>query len=174
VAEQRSRFFERLALVSGGSVVLSVTLLTTILGKTPIHAAAILLMGWFSFIVALISALFRDLPYQRYTLVTYMKNYLEELQLKKQDLLRHRQAGVRVLSEPQEDGSFRNVSAEELQAEIEDLRVHIKERASEATGAERRFRALERVSKVAFCAGVLLLAGFAAVNVLAASHLYLR
>src|SRR5450759_2914794 len=66
VSENRSRFFERLALLSAGAVVLSVSLLSTVLGKAVIHGAMFLFVGWGCFIVALLASLFRELKYQPY------------------------------------------------------------------------------------------------------------
>jgi hypothetical protein len=174
VAEARTKFFERLSLLSAGAVVLSVSLLATMLGKTAIHSVATLFTAWFGFVVALVAALFRELPYQTYVTATYQEHYLRELINKKCNLIRVASAGATVISEPQENGTVRKVKPTDLSSEIDELKGTREMLAKRSERSHRRFYALEWVSNISFMLGVVLLAIFAAINILKLSHFWIR
>lgn len=157
IAEERTKFFERLSLLSAGAVVLSVSLLGTMLGKAAIHSVATLFAAWFAFVVALAASLFRELPYQTYVTATYQGFYEEELINKKYNLIRVASAGATVISEPQRDGSIRRVRPSDLGAEIEELKGTREMLAKRSERSHRRFYALECMSNISFVLGVVLI-----------------
>lgn len=174
-AEERTKFFERVALLSAGAVVLSVSLLSNVFGKTTIHGIAFLFGGWVSLIVALMTAVFRELKYQAYTFETFIANYQAALASKKTFLFKHAAAGNRVVDEPQEDGSVRNTTAEALKKEADETHADAKNRKHRAERLHRASRIFELICVNTFWVGVLLLAVFAAVNVvLGAGHHYFK
>lgn len=175
VIEDRARFFERLALLSAGAVVLSVSLLSTVFGRTTIHGILFLFAGWTGFIAALMASLFRELKYQRYLLESSMSNYLSKLADKKVFLRSHAATGQTVLDEPQEDGTVRRKTPNELQAEADDVRTEARKRKEDADHLLKGVRAFELTAMNGFWVGVLMLAVFAAVNItLGAGHRYFK
>lgn len=175
-AEERTKFFERLALLSAGAVVLSVSLLSNFFGKTTIiHGTAFLFAGWLSLILALMTAVFRELRYQSYMFETYLAHYQSALADKKTFLFNRAAAGQRVVDEPQEDGSVRPTTPEALKKEADETRKDAKDRKARAEQIQKTVRTLELTAINAFWVGVFLLAVFAGVNViLGATHRYFK
>lgn len=64
VAAQRTRFFGYLALLSGGAILLSVSLVSGALGKGLLSAITVLYAGWLALLIALFGSLFRALIHQ--------------------------------------------------------------------------------------------------------------
>lgn len=64
VAAQRTKFFGYLALLSGGAILLSVSLVSAMLGKGALGAVAVLFAGWIALLIALFGSIFRMLKYQ--------------------------------------------------------------------------------------------------------------
>jgi len=125
-------------------------------------------------VVELAASLFRELPYQTYVTATYQGFYEEELINKKYNLIRVASAGATVISEPQKDGSIRRVKPSDLSAEIEELKGTSEMLAKRSDRSHRCFYALEWVSNISFVLGVVLLAVFAAINILKLSHFWIR
>jgi hypothetical protein len=174
-AGERTKFFERLALLSAGAVVLSISLLSSVFGKATIHGTAFLFGGWASLILALMTPLFRELKYQAYTTETFLANYQSALAAKKTFLFRHAAAGKPVVDEPQEDGSARHTTAEALKDEAAETHKDAKDRKNRAAQLQRDWLRFERTSINAFWVGVLLLAVFAGINVArGAAHYYFK
>lgn len=174
-AEERTKFFDRLALLSAGAVVLSVSLLSNVFGKTTVHGIAFLFGGWASLILAMMTALFRELKYQAYTFETFIANYQSALAAKKTFLYRHAAAGNPVVDEPQEDGSVRRTTSEALKKEAEETHKDAKKRKTRSERLHRASIMLELACINTFWLGVSLLAVFAAINViLGAGHHYFR
>ncbi len=175
VSEERSKFFERLALLSGSAVVLSVSLLSTVFGRATIHAIALLFGGWFALVLSLVASLFRELRYQPYLLQTSMSHYQFALANKKAFLASKAAAGEPVIQEPQRDGSIRPKTTKELTTEADDAR---KDASSREAAAERLFNQMQRMEGIAihsFWLGVLFLAMFAGINVVrGVGHYYFR
>jgi hypothetical protein len=175
VAEDRSKFFERLALLSSGAVVLSVSLLSTVFGKTTIHGIAFLFVGWAAFILSLMTSLFRELKSHSYRLEIYFSHYQSMLADKKTFLFTSAVGGQRVVNEPQEDGSVQRVTPEALREEASETREDAKRRKDRANGLMKTMRTLELTAINAFWVGVLLLAVFAGTNViLGVGHHYFK
>ncbi len=175
VSEDRTKYFQRLALLCAGSVVLSVSLLSTVFGKTVIHGIAFLFAGWAAFVVSLMSSLFTELKYHRYLLESSMSNYQSKLADKKIFLSSHAIAGNPVVSEPQDDGSVRQTTAQELRSEAHAMREAAKKREGDAARLFKAMTVFEMTAITGFVLGVFLLAVFAGINVtLGAGHRYLK
>ena len=164
-AEERTKFFERLALLSAGAVVLSVSLLSSVFGKTLIHGTAFLFGGWICLIVAMMASLFRELKYQAYTFETFFANYQSALAAKKTFLFKQAAAGEPVIDEPQEDGSVRYTTAEALKKQASEIHDYAKTRKNRAAQFQKTMLRFELISINAFWIGILLLGVFAAINV---------
>lgn len=61
---QRTKFFGYLALLSGGAILLSVSLVGAMLGKGVLGAVAVLFAGWIALLIALFGAIVRALQHQ--------------------------------------------------------------------------------------------------------------
>lgn len=175
IAEERTKFFERLALLSAGSVVLSVSLLSNFFGKTTIHGTAFLFAGWLALILALMASVLRELKYQAYMFETYIEHYQSALANKKTFLFTRAAAGQRVVDEPQEDGSVRHITPEALKKEADETRKDANDRKIRAERFQKNYRAFELAAINTFWVGVLLLAVFAGINViLGGTHRYFK
>jgi hypothetical protein len=67
IARDRTSFFEKLGLLNGGALILSISTLTYLSGKgNGLQLKPVLWATWFSFVLALIACTFRNAFYQRY------------------------------------------------------------------------------------------------------------
>jgi hypothetical protein len=162
VGVDRNKFFERLALLSAGAVVLSVSLLSTVFGKTAIHGTAFLFAGWAAFVLSLMTSLFRELKSQPYMLEVYFSHYQSMAADKKTFLYTRAVAGQRVVDEPQEDGSVRRTEPDALKREAQEMREDAKRRKGHADRLMKTMRTLELIAINSFWVGVLLLRSRAA------------
>lgn len=137
--ENRRKFFERLAFLSGGAVVVSVSLLSTVLGKTVIHGAVFLFSGWACLVIALLASLFREMKYQQYIAERAVAHYMGTVASKKTDLASRAEAGDCVVTA--DDGPVRQQTAEELATQAAESRSDQEKRKE---WAENHFRAVRR------------------------------
>ena|SRR5579862_1528139 len=171
VSEARAKFFERIALLSAGAVVLSVSLLSTVFGHTTIHGLAFLLLGWIALVIALTTSLFRDLRYHPYLLETSFGHYEKVLARKKDFLAATAAAGGTVL---REDHSG-TLTASELRDDAAEVLADAKNRKERANQLFAQTQRMELLALNAFWIGVLCLAVFAALNlILGANHYYFQ
>src|SRR5947209_1481478 len=70
-SEGRGKFYDRVALLSGGAVVLSISFLFSIATKTSIHAMATLFAAWVLLLTCLLCCLFRNPPFYKYLMHSY-------------------------------------------------------------------------------------------------------
>jgi hypothetical protein len=164
VATERTKFFEQLGLLSGGAIVLSVSLLSTLFGKVVLHGVVILIAGWFALLVALLSCLYRTLQYQPYMMEVSIAHYLKMLATKKLALHESAKQGARVVSPIDEGGGVR--TAEGLKQEADEVLSDIDWRKERAGKLLARVHFFEKIALHAFWLGILLLTVFAAVNVI--------
>lgn len=140
VEAARTKFFGYLALLSGGGLLLSVSLLGSLIGKVALSAVAVLFAGWIALLIALFGSIFRALKYQ-----PAMTGHETTIPTVRPLALSHR-AGDTVPDEDEED--------EEPAAE---------KHASQA-------RISEAFAIHGFWIGTVLLAIFTGYNVVAANH----
>jgi hypothetical protein len=161
IATERTKFFEQIALLSGGAIVLSVSLLSTLFGKADVYAIPILICGWLALLLCLFSSLYRTLKYQPYMLEISMAHYMDTLAAKKLALAESVRTGTRVVGD-----SFLQRSEQQLKEEAAEAAADSKQRKERA---EKYIKIVQRFEKIAlstFWLGALLLAVFAAYNVI--------
>lgn len=169
VASERTKFFEQVALLSGGAIVLSVSLLSTLFGKVVLHGIVELIVGWFALLLALLASFYRTLQYQPYMLESSVAHYTKTLASVK--MARHLRAkqGDKVMSLPDEEGRSKQVSADELKQEAAELYADSKARKERSDRYIRNVQISEKIALTSFSIGVLLLTIFAGFNILKAA-----
>jgi hypothetical protein len=173
VIEARSRFYDRVALLSGGAVVLSVSFLGSSASRSSVHALGLLFSSWALLVVCLLCCLFRSPPYQRYvinqTAYFYAKSMLRSERL---HLAALRSTGAHILADSSGLSPYR--SEEEIQQEISAWDRRTEQLLKRVYGLYRRFRMLEVVALWLFFFGIVFLVGFAILNALANPHQIFR
>jgi hypothetical protein len=169
VAEQRNKFFEQIALLSGGAIVLSVSLLSTLFGKVVLHLVVVLILGWAELLLALMASFYRASKYQSYMLEVSMRQYMNALAQKKIVLYQQAKQGQKVMSSLDEEGMTRVLSADKLKEEATEIFKDGKLRKKWADEHFKRVRFAETFAVIAFWFGVLSLAIFASVNIFKAT-----
>jgi hypothetical protein len=168
VASERTKFFEQIALLSGGAIVLSVSLLSTLFGKAILFGTPMLIVGWCALLLTLLTSLFRTLAYLPYMLEVSMAHYQKTLAEKKLALVRAKEGGNCVVAPMEEDGKIRQVSVGELRQQASELFGESKRRKEAAEKMIGRVFALEKLALSCFCLGVFLLTVFAGYNLVKA------
>jgi hypothetical protein len=169
VAEQRNKFFEQVALLSGGAIVLSVSLLSTLFGKVVLHFIVVLILAWAELLLALMASFYRASKYQSYVLEVYMREYMKALAQKKIVLYQQAKQGQKVMSSPDEEGLTHLLSAEALKEEAAAIFKDGKLRKKWSDEHFKRVQFAENFAVIAFWLGVLSLTIFASVNVFKAT-----
>jgi hypothetical protein len=169
VAEQRSKFYDQLALLSGGAIVLSVSLLSTLFGKVVLHFVPALIFGWVDLLVVLLASFLRSMAYQRYMMETFACFYMKALAEKKIELYLLAKRGDKVKSPRDEEGETRLLTPAELKEEARGLFKDSKLRKNWSDKHLRHSRIAERSADVSFWLGALSLIIFASVNILKAT-----
>jgi hypothetical protein len=156
-------------LLSGGAIVLSVSLLSTLFGKVVLHGIVELIVGWFALLLALLASFYRTLQYQPYMLESSVAHYTKTLASVK--MARHLRAkqGDKVMSLPDEEGRSKQVSADELKQEAAELYADSKARKERSDRYIRNVQISEKIALTSFSIGVLLLTIFAGFNILKAA-----
>jgi hypothetical protein len=169
VVKERSRFFERLAILSGSSIALSLTFLGYIQSRprAVLSHPTLIYASWFCLLGCLMSALLRNLRHQDYFYYVGASSYLE----KRADRVSFEVSLVGdstqlVLSS---EGAMmgkeeRQDFAGKLGTKEEHLRKEAQRSRRSANAAEITWRVCEYGSEALFFAGLLLLVVFAVVN----------
>lgn len=143
--EMRERFYNNLAIFSGGSIALSMTLLGNVKGQ-PLHHKHLLLMAWVSLIVCMILALLTNLASSHFLA---LKDNWSVLVERRNDYYKEVQEAVTASERVKMEIAFSN--NEDLLSNI-DTKIKITAGASRASG----FTGL-----LCFMGGVILLVVFA-------------
>ncbi len=166
VAGERTKFFEQLALLSGGAIILSVSLLSTLFGKVVVYGSIVLIIGWFALLAALLSSLYRALQYQLYIIEASMAHYMKTLASKKIALHQRASQGAMVVAPPDEEGRPIQRSAEELKQAAAMLYRCSEQRGKNAARLFQKVQISEKIAVHSFWIGALALALFAGYNLL--------
>jgi hypothetical protein len=170
ISKQRSKFYDQLALLSGGAIVLSVSLLSMLFGKVVLHFVPVLIFGWVDFLIVLLACFLRSTEYQRYTMETFAGFYMKTAaETKIEQYQVAKQPGNKVMSSRDEEGETRLLTPSELKQQAEALFNDCRLRKKWADKHLRHTQIAERFADVTFWLGALCLIIFASVNILEAT-----
>jgi len=166
-ASERNQFFEKLALLDGGAIVVSVTFLGYLLPKQDAIRWRYILHGsWLLLLLSLLACLLRIFFYQNYAYYSHAEPYLRrwaeksevEAQLGKEPNQLFVSGGA-ALSEAE-----RTTWAELKLAQAENLRKEADKSTRRAQINKRVWRPCEYIALVALCLGLVMLVVFALKN----------
>lgn len=169
VVRERSRFFERLAILSGSSIALSLTFLGYVQSrpKVGLHHPRLIYTSWFFLLGCLFTALLRNLQHQDYFYYGGATSYLEKRadHVSFEKSLVEDKAQVFLTPEGAMMGEKeRQQFAEELRTKAEHLGKEGQRSRRRARVAEITWRTCEYASEAFFFVGLLLLLIFALLN----------
>lgn len=167
-ASERSQFFEKLALLDGGAIVLSVTFIGYFLSAQGTLRGRRLLYGsWSLLLLSLLACLLRNFFYQNYLYYSRVPSYIQQLSEQKE-------LEAKVAIDPtqlflSEEGrpltaKEREDFAAELKTKAHNYRTEAKAAVGRGKRAERVWRPCEPAALIALFCGLTLLVSFAILN----------
>jgi hypothetical protein len=167
ITQDRAAFFEKFALLNGGALALSVSILTYVSARHPgaIRFSLVLHVSWGLLLVGLLSSVFRNIVHQHYILHQGFSWYAR-------DIAKLKQAEVRLLrAEPVRlvDDNYETADPIEYAKEIEQnhqtWEKHSTDSSKKARTYENLFIGLEFAAQTGFCLGLIAMVFFAVANV---------
>lgn len=166
---ERARFFERLAVLSGSSIALSLTFLGYVQSRpeAQLHHPRLIYTSWFFLLGCLVTALLRNLKHQDYIYYDGAASYLErradhvssEVSLIRDSTQFILSSEGAIMAEEE-----RQDFAGKLGTKAEHLRKEARRSRRGASVAEITWRLCEYASEALFFVGILLLVIFAVMN----------
>ncbi len=166
VAREGARFFEKLSLLSGSAIVLSVTFLGYISSRPNalVHRIGFLYSAWGALLIVLLACTYRNFFHQKYLYFTTFATWAKKAAALKQTELEVIKIGWPVIDEV--DGT--PVPQNQVEADLENKKTSWNSAQSKAethaTGSERAFSICEKLVHAGLIVGLLLLVFFAVAN----------
>jgi len=168
-ASERSQFFEKLALMDGGAIVVSVTFIGYFLSaQGTLRGRGFLYGSWCFLLLSLLACLLRNFCYQNYLYYSRVSPYIRKLSDQKeleakvatdQTQTFLAEEGDRVLT-PEEREDF----ATKLRAKADNYRTEADSAITKGGRAARIWRPCEPTALIALFCGLVLLVCFAILN----------
>jgi hypothetical protein len=167
IVRDRAAFFEKLALLNGSALVLSISLLSYIASRpnAVIKFPLVLHVGWGFLLLGLLASVFRNLFHQHYHYHQVYSWYARDIaDLKQAELRMVQQGGIIIV-----DAESRPVNSVEFAASLEMKHKTWSSRSKKAEGIANRFENIfivaEWVAQLSFCSGVILMVFFSVANI---------
>lgn len=163
---EKARFFDRLGLLSGGAIVLSVTFLGYVSSRPSVKILwpFVLYISWGSLLVALLASMYRNWHHEDYLYYTRFAGWAEHLAKLKQAEIKVVQATGAVVVDPEGQRIAASKVIEELTSKCKGWATLEGTASTKARLSEKVSKVLDYAAHIGLFVGIVLLVAFAVLN----------